>query len=299
MSRKMRPSLWVLTLLSLAVGLAAATDPQRPRAVGATPPAADVLPAANNAPALPNSQEYERDLARIDGLATASDLEGLVELADEIEQEWGARAGDDYARLVLNVSNVLANNFRDERSDRLSQQYALAALAKADRFSLDMEVRLLPFVARDLAPKNADDAEWVGERNSKVKLWLHAWRRLESEKDPNFDAQDKPRWKITPPRGTGLPSGVAPEAIKDARLRARYEADIAANVQKAKAYDRQYMLRVMEKNFLHQAEDYLVRAYSKPPFKPDELERHLNTYIADRDARERIKGEVKIRIAQR
>jgi hypothetical protein len=240
-------------------------------------------------------QEYQRDLARLDDLGKAGDLDAVVKFADEAETRWGPRGGDYYARLMLNVSNVIANDFSDDRIYRLSQRYAVAALSKADSFSLDSEVSLLPFIAMNLAPKDAAanaDSEWVTERSGKAKLWLHAWQRLEAERDKNFNFNDRPFLNVTPPRETGLPSGVGPEAIKDAKLRARYQAELTANAKKAEVYSRQYMLRELGKSFPRKAESYIVGAYSKPPYNVNELGQLLNQYVADHEIRQRIMREV-------
>lgn len=240
-------------------------------------------------------EEYRRDLARLNDLSKTQDLDAVVKFADEAKTRWGQRGGDYYARLMLNVSNVIANDFSDERIYRLSQKYALAALSKADRFSLDSEVSLLPFIAMDLAPKDTAanaDSEWAKERSLKSRLWLHAWQRLESERDKNFNFDDRPFINVTPPRETGLPSGVAPEAIKDAKLRARYQAELTANAEKAEVYNRQYALREIGKSFPQKAESYIVGAYSKPPRNANELGQLLNQYVADSETRQRILREV-------
>lgn len=243
-------------------------------------------------------QQYQRDLARLSDLSKANDLDGLVKFADELEVKWGRRGGDDYARLMLNISNLIVNDFYNEKIYQLSQKYIFTALSKSDSFSLDSEVKLLPFLAIALAPSTAPTdvtSAWAKERNIKAKLWLHAWFRLEKEIDRKFNFNDKPFLNITPPVETGLPSGVAPEAIKDARLRALYEAEITANAKKARIYNRQYILRQIEKEFPQKAENYIVSAYSKSPINPNELEQLLNTYIGDYTTRERIKDEVKRR----
>jgi hypothetical protein len=240
-------------------------------------------------------QEYQRDLARLDDLSKTQDLNAVIKFADEAETRWGQRGGDYYARLMLNVSNVIANDFSDDRIYRLSQKYALAALSKSNSFSLDSEVSLLPFIAMDLAPKDAAanvEPEWAKERSLKARLWLHAWQRLEAERDKNFNFDDRPVMNVVPPRETGLPSGVAPEAIKDAKLRARYQAELTANAKKAEAYNRQYMLREMSKTFPRKAESYIVGAYSKPPYNFNELGKLMNQYVADHETRQRILREV-------
>jgi hypothetical protein len=190
---------------------------------------------------------------------------------------------------------------QDERIYQLSQKYIFAALAQADNFSLDLESRLLPFLAIDQAPSATTDAvssEWIKERGAKTRLWLHALQRLEKETDRNFNFNDHPVLNVAPPQETGLPAGVAPEAIKEPKLRAQYQAAIAANAKKAREYDRQYMLRHIREVFFPKAEQYLVSAYTKPPYDLDELRVYLNEYLADAASKERIVNEVKKKMSQ-
>lgn len=240
-------------------------------------------------------QQFRRELARLDQLLRAKDLEGFVRAADEIEQTWGPGGGDFYGRLMLNVSSLIVNGFDDEKVYALSQRYAAAALTRADSFSLELETKILPFLAMPLArggTGGAAGSEWAKERRAKVGLWLRAWQRLERETDKNFNAEDRPSLKVTPPEETGLPAGVAPEAIKDPTLRTQYEAALSANAEKARYYDRQFVLRFIAESFPKAAESFIVNAYSKPPFAPEELEQLLDTYVPGHAARKRILDSV-------
>lgn len=238
-----------------------------------------------------SEQQFRSELARLDAPLRAKDLEGFVRAADEMEQTWGPGGGEYYGRLMLNVSSLAVNGFDAEKVYALSQKYAAAALARADSFPLDLETKLLPFLAMPLArgaAEGAGVAEWAKERKAKVGLWLRAWQRLERESDRNFDPEDRPSLNVTPPEETGLPAGVAPEAIKDAQLRARYEAALNTNAEKARRYDRQFVLRFIAESFPKAAEGYIVGAYSKPPFAQGELEQLLDTYLPGHVAKARI-----------
>jgi hypothetical protein len=246
-------------------------------------------------------EEFNKDLARIENFLRVKDLDGLVITADELEEKWSQRGGELYGRLMLSISNGIANGFDDERIYKLSQKYAAAALTKADTFSLDLETKLLGFIAMDIAPVPAvltGDSDWARERSTKAKLWLHAWQRLEREIDRNFDFNDVPSLNVCPPAETGLPCGIAPEGIRDPELRAKYSAAIAANTAKAKKFNQQYKLRAIGERFTAHAEQYLVRVYSKPPYNLEELKVYLNERLANRDLRERIVNEVKKKIAE-
>jgi hypothetical protein len=241
-------------------------------------------------------EELQSDLARIEVFRRARDLDGLIITADELEEKWSRQDGELYGRLMLNISNIIANGFDDERIYTLSQKYAAAALAKADKFSLQLEAKLLEFIAMDIASvqtTGAGDSDWVRERSTKAKLWLHAWQRLERGIDKDFDFNDAASLNVCPPAETGLPCGIAPEVIKDPKLRAEYEASITANNEKARRFNQQYNLRLIGEYLPKEAEQYLTRAYSKPPYNLEELKGDLDEYLTDKTLKARIVNEVK------
>jgi hypothetical protein len=81
---------------------------------------------------------------------------------------------------------------------------------------------------------------------------------------------------------------MAPEHIDDPKLRAEYDAAIEENRRKAQRYSEQYSLRQWLKRFPKTAEEYIIRAYSKPPFDVGELKGFLETYLDDEETRARI-----------
>lgn len=245
---------------------------------------------AMNAPQL-DQEEFQRDRAFIESFVYAEDLDGMVKAADDIDRKWGQTGGEYYGQLMLNTANLIINHFHDEKTAALSQKYIFDALARADTFSLELETKLLPFLSIDLNPTektNGLDSAWARERSDKTKLWLHAWQRMEKEIDRNFNFNDRAFLNVSPPDKTGLPAGVSPEAVKDPALRAQYEAAISANAEKARKYNRQHALRYIDETFSKNAEQYLIRAYSTPPFNTEELTKYLNAYIPDKRVQGRI-----------
>jgi hypothetical protein len=249
-----------------------------------------------------NYQRLQRDLAYLDAYLRNNDLDGFVKAADELERNWSQEGGEYYGRLMLNISNLIANGFqhgfRDEKIYPLSQKYIFAALAQADSFSLELESKLLPFIARDLAPIAATgdvNSEWIKERSVKAKLWLHAWQRLEKGIDRNFNFSDVASLNVCPPEETNMPCGISPEGIKDSKLRAQYQAAITANTEKSREYNRQFVLRQISEHFPQKAEKYLIDAYSKQPYNVEELKKYLDEYLRDEGLKVRILNEVKKR----
>ena len=270
-------------------------------ALKSSPPEASAANAVS-VPAQPlNQAAFDAEMSRLDALIRANDFDGLVTAADQIENTWRKNGGQFYGRLMLEVSNSLANFFSETNRDELSQKYASLALARADTMSLRLETMLLGFLTRDLAPRAAADAQgvsWAQERSSKTKLWLHAWSRLEKGINRNFDFSDRPLLNVRPPEETGLPAGAAPESIRDQKLRAAYKAAIAANAAKAQEYNNQFELKSLDGLFTKKAEEYIVRVYAKPPYNLDELERHLTASGLDQTIRKRVLSEVVKRLSQ-
>ena len=89
-----------------------------------------------------------------------------------------------------------------------------------------------------------------------------------------------------------MPAGVSPDAIKDPKLRAEYEAAIADNSAKVRRNNDQQYLKQNSGRFYAEAERYLVSAYSRPPMGSSQLKTLLTEYVADPVVRKRILDEV-------
>ena len=122
---------------------------------------------------------------------------------------------------------------------------------------------------------------------------MHAWKRLIDAIDPNWNPNDEPFLNIPLPEGISGEAGMAPEHIKDPNRRAEYEAAIEKNRQKAERYGEQYKLRNWLKRFPKRAEEYIIQAYSKPPFDVEELKQYLDKYISDTKTKTGIIDAVK------
>jgi hypothetical protein len=137
----------------------------------------------------------------------------------------------------------------------------------------------------------ANDNLWISERRETTGFWLRAWQRLEKELDPSYDPNDRKNnisLRVYPPVETGLPPGTPPSAIKDPKLRAKYQAAIADNNRKSKKANQQIPLIRSGPSFRSRAEYVLIHLYSQPPSRNLELKRYLESYIRDAAARKRI-----------
>jgi hypothetical protein len=130
-------------------------------------------------------------------------------------------------------------------------------------------------------------------RRQQAVLWLGAWKRLEASIDKNWDPEDLPVGNVTPPLGTGLPAGVAPEAIEDPELRAQYIADIEANRRKAAEYRVQADVRDLQKHWIPWAKHFLIDSYMAAPDRTEELQTLLDQYVGDAADKRQIVEAVK------
>jgi hypothetical protein len=233
---------------------------------------------------------YEEDLKRIKNLKDAKDLPHLVQLADEIESKWIPRNKDYYSELMIELVGAFSGyDFRNDRRHLYAIKYAKLALNKGDQLPLEAEIRLARFLegGPEYATGQMKAGGWAQDRSERVKYWLHAWQRLESAINRNFDFNNRPVLNVLPPPGYG-PAGIAPESIKDPKARADYERAIAANKEKIADYNKQWQLRQLDNYFTPPAKRFLVEAYSKPPYNLEELRVNLNAYSVNQNVKNEI-----------
>jgi hypothetical protein len=237
--------------------------------------------------------DYESDIKRLIALRSHS-LDELLTLADQLERKWSRISWDHYARVMVYVCSEIANHgLNNERVREQTEHFARVALSHSRFYSWEHESDLVGWLGYQRS--SAKEAVWLHERREKTTLWLRVWQRLDREIDPTFNTNDRSRLpspRVYPPVETGLPAGTPPSAIKDLRVRARYEAAIAENNRKAKAVQQQLPLVSHGPAFKAQAERWLIQAYSQPPFRNAELKRFLDIYVYDKSTRQRILSEV-------
>jgi len=246
-------------------------------------------------------QEYKQDRQRIRALRKSftpgptNDLKEYEKFADGIQSKWSRRNREYYARLILEVSGPITSGyFKGNRRYQLARKYALLAVVEPNEISLETELNLIGHAITLMIGRNAPKGEkWAQLRKKDVEIRLHAWKRLVDAIDPNWDPNEVRLSPNAVGALMGLPSGMAPEGIKDPKLRAEYEAALQKNRQKIERHTKQYRLHDWLKRFPKRAENYIIRAYSKPPFNLKELKQYLEKYIADDKTRARILDSVK------
>ena len=243
------------------------------------------------------NQEYKQELNRIKSLGKSftpgptNDLKSFERLANEIQSKWSQKKKEYYARLMLEVCEPLSSGrFNDERQYDVARRYALSALAESNKIPLEVELELTGHIMTDtVTPRAPTGQEWAKRQKQDVEVRFHAWRRLIDAIDPNWDPNDIQFYINVPlPSGVEGEAGVSPDSVKDPKLRAEYEAAIKKNREKAERYSEQNRLHKWLKRFPKRAEEYIIQAYSKPPFDVEELKQYLDKYIADTKTKARI-----------
>jgi hypothetical protein len=241
-------------------------------------------------------QLFSEDLDRIKELVDSftpgpkNDLHKYEEFADTIRQQWRSRSREVFARVTLALCGPLSSGrFNDQRQYELAREYALSALESRDLLPVILELDLIGHV-NSQAPTSRQPNDTIASerRKADVEVRLHAWKRLLNSIDPKWDPAEAISPKVPLPPGVDGVSGMAPEDIKDKALRAQYEAAIKETQQKIQRHMEQRQLRARLKEFPKRAENYIIQAYSKPPFSLPELRELLTRYDADAAVRARV-----------
>lgn len=241
-------------------------------------------------------QEYKQELARIKALEKSfkpgpvNDLKEYEKFADEIQKKWSQKNKEYYARLMLEICGPLSSGaFKDDRRYDLAKKYALSVLEKSEEISIEMELELTGHVVTLMYTPNAPKGEDFAQRRKEdVEIRLHAWRRLIDAVDPNWDPNELLLSPNAVAASMGFPGTIAPEGIKDPKLRAEYEAALQKNREDIERHTKQYRLHDWLKSYPKSAERYIVLAYSEPPFNLEELKQYLGKYAVDAKTRARI-----------
>ncbi len=243
-------------------------------------------------------QEYKQARARIKALietftpGPTNDLKEYEKFADEMQSKWSQGNKEYYARLMLEICGPLSSGaFEDDRRYEVARKYALSALADVNDISVETEIELTGHVVT-LTPTRYSSAGKDFEKNRKedVEVRFHAWKRLKDAIDPNWD----PNEVLLSPNGVGavmgLPSGIAPEGVKDPKLRAEYEAALEKNRKQIERHTEQRRLSDLLQRIPRSAggEQHIIYLYSCPPFNIEELKECLNRYIDDEKTKARI-----------
>jgi hypothetical protein len=113
------------------------------------------------------------------------------------------------------------------------------------------------------AKPGASQAAALAVRDKKLQRILSIFNHIDAKRDPRWDPKDLPQMTAIPPPESGLPSGVAPEAIRNPAVRAAYEKQIAANQAKAKTYGFQSQLNDAQQWCTEKFDRFVTQQYPR------------------------------------
>lgn len=231
--------------------------------------------------------EFQKDVAILESFRLSRDFVQFQAIVARDSVKWQQTDRKSFVSYMLKVCALLSSyDLGDlKKQPMLLNHYAMSVL-EGGELSLEQHAEFVEFLAKD--PIGLDAETWARLRRAKARLWLGTWRRLAKSIDPNFDSGDLPLLNVSPPPGSAVSAGAAPEAIRDPKLRGEYERAIALNAAKANRYNEQHWLKQNAPSFFKEAETYLVNAYATPPADLSELGRLLSEYIDSEDVRKRV-----------
>jgi|LNAP01.1.fsa_nt_gb hypothetical protein len=106
-------------------------------------------------------------------------------------------------------------------------------------------------------------SNWRVRKFEYLSMILSATDSCAQAIDWKFDFSVVPVANVSPPRATGLPGGISPDAINDEKLRKEYEAAIESNRKYAKLYSDQWKRKAYFESMLNRVDIYL-RTYLTP-----------------------------------
>lgn len=190
--------------------------------------------------------EYYESFSRVLDAESRGDLQSVLNSLEDVERRWGKVGGKFYGLFfrrtlggpMMGIKLPAPNN----RLEKIRETFARKALEKADTFDYSVEWNLLGFLPSKEMKDHADSHRQ--ERLSNLKLWIHLIKRIQVERDSNFNSMDLPSLSVAPPPVGNQPSvpGISPNDIKDVKIKKAYEEAIRENNEKAEKFNFQYRL---------------------------------------------------------
>jgi hypothetical protein len=220
-------------------------------------------------------RRQEEDITTV---ANEVDLVRMEDLLRRIDRQHFA----DTMRVCQFLTN---NNSEKQFSDRahvIGARVLHELLKPGNNLSLTNEIEAVECLTQ-FGPRlhwwKYTEEELAAERKIDAPLLLHAWQRLFTTIDPNYDMNQRITMQAELPPGTGIGTlDVAPEAIADPKLRAQYEENIKKLNKRIAKFNEQSMARKLQKGYVPMAEEYLVWLYSQLPDEREAFGKLLDTY---------------------
>jgi hypothetical protein len=226
------------------------------------------------------------------------DVKGLQQLSGAIKAEWLANKSPTHYQAILELCLAISSTRTTEPGVNESiRDLVVAVIDSQGEKSSPIAADLLLFLQGDFEYSSGQlvGNDWVKERQTRAERWLKVCKSIREQNA----AMPKPTGAVyvNLMAPEGLPSGVAPSAIKDPILRKKYEEALAQNSKRHDAYRKKEYLESAEKSAAQRSQRYLTEAFSKPPFRTDQLTKLLEIYQFPKASRQAIIEEVQRREA--
>jgi hypothetical protein len=150
----------------------------------------------------------------------------------------------------------------------MSEQFEVSArhLAAFEKTKNVKDLQLSLESAEGLAVVGAGD-ERVEARRKIAKLWLDILASIDRNLDHNFDPNNPPPERVTPPSSGAVsyPTGIDPKSISDPAARAQYEAALAENRRKTAQYRLQVKLRRIDPTAARYSDRFFSTQFTSAP----------------------------------
>lgn len=247
---------------------------------------------------------YWREYDRLAAFRQSEDLAGLFEEAEVIELTWSGRSIRYYAQLMRELCAKLNTlNQADAAGQARIKVIAQRALEKRTissdtDFPIQAHFDLLEFTQplREVRLKRMREAEQYDVRQREFEAWLEVLQRIEDARDPLWDPNLRPFRNLSPPPETGLPSGIAPEAIEDPYLRAQYETELHANRELGRRNEEQREIEKLRKAVLYRIAQFVEFAYCPTEEDRAELNALLDECLTDESSKFALRSALSERL---
>jgi len=199
--------------------------------------------------------------------------------------------------VALLLPSVLASDdirSSAEKKETMKNQCKVIA-DRLDAFPSSRDVDAFTQIGKDIDSLTATAAthttEGKEQRRAKLELWLKAIDKVDKMIDPQFDPHDTPQINVAPPIAAGLRAGVAPNEIKDPKVRQEYENAIRLNAEKAERYHVQSKLLDCDKTWTEKVNVYMKTQYSSNAEDVAEIKALIDGNVANKVRRQRLEKQ--------
>jgi hypothetical protein len=239
--------------------------------------------------------EFKQDRARLDAIDPAN-KDDLKLAASEIERKWAHHDADLYAALMVTACQQLSKGLPDPNTYAVVRGYAVSALDRSNAIPISLVHQLTGILLNDSAWISKQD--WQSNRKEDALHCLSLLHEVRATVIKEYDFNDVPMLNVGLPPGArvNFVSGMDPNDIEDPQVRSQYSAAVEKNNRHIEEFSTQRELHDLDKQFGRQIVQFLIVAYSSPPYDLKELQASLKGSALTGDERKQVLDAVKARI---